>query len=229
MPRAMPGLGRVPHRDPRSEAYPLSVSTFAKARLEVARSLGLSKPRHWRQWKTFDQGQTPECTAFGSATFLAAAPIHPAARFFTTLDIHAWYAENQAEDRAHGRHFSEGATTLAAMEVGKRRGYWDRYEWAQSFEDLRTFVHNTAPIIVGLGWYDSMWDRDAEGIARITKTARLVGGHLFTINGYDPKRDLYRYPSTWGDGNYLLPGDVMRRLWDEDGEGVFPHELKVPV
>ncbi len=224
-----PGLGRVPHYDPKSEAYPLSVSRVARVRGAIARALRISQPRAWRQWMTFDQGNTPECTAFGSATFLAADPIHQSLPWLRSLDVHAWYRENQVEDRAHGRNFSEGATTIAAMEVGKRRGYWDRYEWAQSFEDARTWVHDTAPLIFGTNWYESQWIRDAEGICRITNTSRLAGGHLYCVNGYDPKRDLYRNPETWDDGYYLIPGDDMRRLWEEEGEAVFPHELKVAV
>lgn len=219
------GLGRHPHHDPKSDNYPLDVSNFKRARLAVARALGLSRPRSWRQYLYFNQGIDPACTAYGSATFLAAATVHPLAAFWKGLDIMKWYHDNQAEDRAHGRRYSEGASVTAAMEVGKRRGYWSKYEWAQSFGDMVTWIHGTAPMIVGTNWYDSQWDRDAEGICRITKTARLAGGHLYTLGADDPKRALVTYRSTWGDGDYRIPYEDMERLIAEDGEAVFPTEV----
>lgn len=224
-----PGLGRVPHYDPKNENYPLEVSRVRAAIFSVTRALALSRTRSWRQWLTFDQGATPECTAFGSATFLAADPIHQQLDWLRRLDVHAWYRDNVAEDRANGRIFTEGgATTLAAMEVGKRRGYWSEYRWAQTFEDMRTWIHNTAPLIAGTYWYPSMWERDAEGIVSVPRPGESpVGGHLYCVNGYNPKRDMFRSNSTWGDGVYLIPGDLMRRLFEEEGEAVFPTELKV--
>ena len=218
------GLGRVRHWDVRNEQYMLKSGLMGRAMFAVARTLRLSRPRSWRQWLYFDQGQNPACTAYGSATFLAAAPTHPPAEWMHALDIMKWYADNVAFDQAHGRHYDGGASTLAAMEVGKARGYWTRYEWADSFETLRTWIHETAPLIVGTNWYDSMWTRDHEGICRITPSATIAGGHLYTLGAYDPKRDLYTYRSTWGDGDYKIPGSDMERLFREDGEAVFPYE-----
>lgn len=229
------GLGRVPHHDPRSDAYPLSVSRVDRVRGAIARALRISQPRSWRQYDRYDQGATPHCTAFGSATFLAADPIHQTMPFLRRMGadgcqfIHAWFNDIQAEDRRQGRIYDDGATVVAAMEVGKARGYWDRYEWATALGAMRTFVHDTAPLCVGFNWYESQWDRDAHGIARITKTSPIAGGHFFVLNGYDPKRALYRSPSTWGDGDYWLPEEDVERLLGEDGEAVFPHELRIPV
>lgn len=224
----MPGLGRVPHMDQRNHEYPIEVPTVRGLVSSAARSLGLWRRRSWRQWMYFDQGAAPACTAYGSATFLAAAPLKPHMPWLRMLDVMAWYKENTAEDRSHGRFFDGGATTLAAMEVGKRRGYWDEYRWTYDLGVLRTTVHDRQPVIVGTNWYESMWRRSPEGVVTVPFPGeRPAGGHLYTIGAYDPKRALYVYRSTWGDGDYLIPEELMARLLAEDGECVQPHEIKV--
>jgi len=222
----MPGLGRIPHWDPKNENYRLHVPVVRRMGFTIARTLGLSKPRSWRQWKYWDQGDSPECTAYGSATFLAADPTHDAVAWLRHLDVHQWYLDNVAEDRSHGRVFSDGATTLAAMEVGKRRGYWDRYDWALSFDDVLAHLHNEAPIVFASNWYSSLFDRDAERICRITPGASVVGGHLYTLGAEDPKRGLATIRQTWGDGDYKVSLEDLERLFREDGEAVYPHKVK---
>jgi hypothetical protein len=232
-----PGLGRHPHWDPKNEKYKLHVPILRRLGFAIARTLGIPQPRSWRQWKYWDQGNSPECTAFGSATFLAADPTHEAVSWLRVLDVHRWYLDNVAEDKAHGRVFSEGgATTLAAMEVGKRRGYWDRYEWALSFDAVIAHLHNEAPIIAGTNWHRSMFDRDAEGIVRLKPGSPIDGGHLYTLGAEDPRyripgedarRGLATIRQTWGDGDYKIPLEDLERLYREDGEFAFPHKLKV--
>lgn len=224
------GLGRVPHFDPRNENYLIKPPRVRSLVSAVARTLGLSRVRHWRQWMRFFQSNTPRCSAYGSATWLGADPLHATVDWLQRLNVDSWYAENVAEDRAHGRVFSEGATTLAAMEVGKRRGYWDLYEWSYDADVIRNTVHDKQPVILGVNWYGSMWERDAEGIVKLPRPGEQpAGGHLLCLNGYEPKRALYRNPETWGDGDYLLPEELVRRLIGEDGECVLPHKIKVTL
>jgi len=228
----MPGLGRVQYWDVRNEKFPLDVSLLSRARLAIARSLGIADPRNWRQWRRYFQRQTPRCTAFGTATQVAADPIHQTTgwldRTFTEAGLEQLYQDIRAEDRRNGRVFDEGGTTLAAMEVGKARGWWNRYEWATSFEALRTWVHNSASIVVGSNWYASSWDVNAENICPMPKPGEPpAGGHLYVLRGYDPKRDLFTHPTTWNMGDIKMPGELVRRLIAEDGEAAFPYEVKL--
>jgi hypothetical protein len=223
-----PGLGRIPHWDPQNEQYELKTPIGARARSVTARTLGLARPRSWKQWLYFDQGEEPACTAYSMATLLSADPVHQANTWMRHLDIMQWYRDNVAFDVARGRVYpGGGATTLATVAVAKARGYISRYEWALNFDTIRTWVHTTAPLIMGTNWYSSMFIRDKEGIARITKTARNEGGHDWCLGAYDPKRALYTYRSTWADGDYLIPEEDLARLFREDGEAVFPYEVKV--
>lgn len=215
------GLGRFEFYDPRNwrltDVLPYLPKKVSFAR-RLARGLGFRDKRSWRQYLTYYQGNTPACTGFGSGNKVAAAPVRPTMAQLRALDPMNWYRQNQEEDRRHGRNFSEGATTLAAMEVGKRMGHWSGYYWSYALDEIHQVVHDTDAVIFGTNWYDSMWDRDAEGICRITPNARNVGGHLYCINGYDPRKGLLRKVSSWNDGYYFMPDEVAYRLLREDGE-----------
>lgn len=224
-----PGLGRVHHYDVRNENFLLTPSRGIRSVASaVARTLGIQRARNWHQWLHFFQRNTPRCTAYGSATWLAADPLHATVDWLRHLDVDGWYADNVAEDRAHGRSFLDGATTLAAMEVGKRRGYWDKYEWSYNLDVIRNTVHDQQPVIFGTDWFQSMWTRNADGVVKMPgATEKPAGGHLYCINGYDPKRGLYRNPETWNDGDYWLPEELVKRLIGDGGECVLPHKLKI--
>lgn len=222
-----PGLR--PFHDIRNERYLLSdvVTPMRTARGDAAPiTIDVRTIRH-RQYAYFDQGNSPECTGYGSVTLLAAA--HPFNR--PPLSGHEWYVRNVAFDKAHGRDYGAdgGATVTAAMEVGRALGFYSAYRWAYTIRTMQLAIQH-GPLIVGTAWYDSMWNRDAEGIVETpADDAEAVGGHLYTLNAFDAHRDLWRYPSTWGDGDYWLPGELVHRLLREDGECAQPDEVKLPA
>ena len=222
--------GRVPFFDPQNLNFLIKHEPPARAvgfLRQIARALGVRDTRSWRQWMYFPQGPTPRCTAFGTATFLAAEPVRPSQTWLRLLDIGELYKEIQAQDRKEGRHYAEGATTLAAMKVGQRRGWWTGYRWSYDMDTLLKTVHDSHPVIVGTNIYESQFTRDAEGIARIRPASPLAGGHYYVINGYNPRKGLLRSPQTWGDGDYLYPVEDMERLLErEQGECALPTEIR---
>lgn len=170
-----------------------------------------------RQWKRFDQGNTPRCTGFGLATILATSNKYTRSK--VTGD--EWYFKNVAWDKAHGNDFGDnsGATVTATMEVAKDAGVISRYEWMYTMKSMQQSIL-IAPLVAGTNWYREMWNRDSEGIVQMKADDRgtSAGGHLFILRGYDAKRDLWINPETWGDGDYLIPGELMHRLLRESGE-----------
>jgi hypothetical protein len=223
-----PGLR--PHHDIRNERYLIADALPER----VYHPLGSTEPLiyrpqtvHHRQYAHFDQGATPECTGYGSVTLLASAdPFnHP------PISGHDWYLRNVAFDKAAGRDFGSdgGATVTAAMEVGRALGFYSAYRWAYTIRTMQQAIVR-APLIVGFNWYDKMWDRNSDNVVREpAPDDEPVGGHLFVLNAYDARHDLWRYPSTWGDGDYWLPGDLVYRLLREDGECAQPDEIKLPA
>jgi hypothetical protein len=197
-----PGL--VIHHDPRNERYLLvdSLPRLAVARTGPAEFTPTTR-RH-RQYAYFDQGQTPECTGYGSVTLLATADPYNK----PPLTGHDWYLKNVAFDRAAGRIYDGGATVTAAMEVGRQLGFYTEYRWAYTMRTMQEAILKGA-LIAGTYWYDSMFERSPEGIV-------------------NAKRDLWRVPNTWNDGDYFIPGDLMYRLVREEGEIAQPSEIKLP-
>jgi hypothetical protein len=70
------GTGLVIHHDPRNEKFLLKDSLPRAAGIRKAGPSEFKpKTKAHRQYRYFDQGQTPECTGYSSVTLLATA--HP--------------------------------------------------------------------------------------------------------------------------------------------------------
>ena len=187
----------------------------------------------WRSPRNRQQG--PRCTAYGFLTGLHCRPT--LWRPYPATDPVAFYEGNQAIDRAAGRVFSEGATTLAACENARAHGFIGAYDWEYEADVvLDALARREGTWIAGTEWLDFMFDRTRDAKGRMViespppdspKWTRSAGGHLYALNGLED--DLLRIPQTWGDGDYWLPVAVFRVLLEQrDGEAVFPRELPPP-
>lgn len=221
-----PGL-KIFH-DIRNERFPLAAVKPLSTDF-VPRSM------HHRQYRTYDQGQTPRCTGYGMATLCAAQ------HEFNVPPISAdeWYERNQAHDRAEGRTYSEGATVVAALETGRDLGIWPAYRWLYTIAEMQQAIL-AKPIVLGTNWYESMWTRDEFGnVTEPGDNDEPVGGHLFIVNAYRLVSSVrtasgvqvqgrWRYPSTWGDGDYWISDRLMHRLLRESGEAAQADEIRLP-
>jgi hypothetical protein len=208
------------HHDPRNERFLMTRKVS-----ETGPVVFKPKTAKHRQYRYYNQGQEPSCTGYGSVTLLATGdPFN-----VPPITGSAWYILNQEYDRnVLGLHYSEGATVTAALAVGKNQGYYSEYRWAYEILTMQEAIVK-APLIAGTYWYPSMFTRDDKGIVKMPGEGESpVGGHLYCINGYDAKRDLWRIPNSWGDGDYFFPGELMHRLLREEGEVAQVDELKLP-
>jgi hypothetical protein len=221
-----PGL-RIFH-DIRNNKFPLA----AKRPLSATFT-----PRtvHHRQYQHYDQGPTPRCTGYGMATLCSAAheynrpPISP----------DDWYARNQAHDRAEGRYYDEGATVVAALEVGRSLGIWSAYRWLYTLTELQQAIV-LKPVVLGTYWFDSMFERDEDGnVTEPDEDEETDAGHLYVVNGYeigtgptDPttgrRQNRWRVPNTWNDGDYWISDRLMHRLLRDGGEAAQADEIRLP-
>lgn len=184
--------------------------------------------RSHRQYKYFDQGPTPKCTAFGTLTYLAAAhPYNKALSNKIVLDGHQLYELIRAWDVENHNLYDEGATCTAALETARKLGWIERYEWMYTIRTMQECIP-IAPLQAGTYWYDSMFERDAEGIVKVPRSFDTTdSGHFYTLGKYDAHRDIWWCRQTWGDGDYGIPGDLMFRLLKEEGEVSIVTELDV--
>lgn len=179
-----------------------------------------------RQYKYVNQGQTPECTAFGTLTYLYAAhPYNKATVQKKAITGDELYEQIRAWDIENHNFFDEGATVTAALETARKLGWIDRYEWMYTIRTMQEAIP-IAPLIAGTYWYDSMFERDDEGIVKVPRSFDSTdSGHFYTVGKYDAHRDIWWVRQTWGDGDYGIPGDLMFRLLKEEGEVAIVTEL----
>ena len=123
-----------------------------------------------------------------------------------------------------------GTSTRACAEAAVHFGMGKTYVWAFTVQPILEFMAQArragkegGSVAFGANWYSSMNRPDAEGIVRITPTARIEGGHLWLVRGYNLRRGLALCENSWGDGwgkngGFWVPLRDLERLIQEDGE-----------
>lgn len=150
-----------------------------------------------------DQGQSPECTGFGSSHELALGPVQVGG--IDAAYAHARYARNVAVDRAAGRNFDGGATVGATMTAAKQDNLVTGYKWNLGVADTADAVASAGPVCLGTDWRDGMFTPTG---GQLQATGASVGGHFWVLAAR-----VWAHP-TWG------PGFWMVNSWGRWGVGV---------
>jgi hypothetical protein len=213
----------VSRHDPRSRNY--SIAAVRPIVEPVARS--------WRTGPVLDQRSEGACVGFGCALELSSSPI----RVPDVDDAFArqLYRDARDVDRVeHDLNWPDGASVLAGAKVLRARGFIDSFRWAFSVEELRAAIITAGPAILGLNWYDSMYDTDESGMVEVS--GELVGGHCILCYGYHPsmrvpgwrgRHEVFRWQNSWGlsygvNGRGIVRIEDMARLLAENGESCVP-------
>lgn len=202
--------------DIRSLAYPVQGALDAEAK-KVPRS------RTWRLDVRLDQGSEGACVGFGWTHELAASPvaIKEANATFARKEV---YWEAQKIDEWPGGAYPgaspqyEGTSVLAGAKVVKRLGFIDSYRWALSPKDLVAAVGHLGPAVIGVDWYEGMFDTDADGF--IHPTGQIRGGHCICVVGVKVVKKDRNKPSTYSNLDPLRTHFVLVNSWGKNwGEG----------
>jgi hypothetical protein len=118
-----------------------------------------------------------------------------------------------------------GTSVLAGAKVIKSLGYIQEYRWAFSLEDLRLTIGYRGPAVLGLNWYEGMFDTDADGYIR--PTGELAGGHAILAYANSERHKRISLWNSWGrgfgrDGMAYISYDDLDRLLHEQGEACVP-------
>lgn len=215
-----PRLDRLVQFDERSRAFP------------VMATITPTKPRSytWRVDSWFDQGMEGACVGFAWTHELAARPkvITGLTNQFAREQVY-WAA--QALDHWEGgaypgaSPFYEGTSVLAGAKATQNLGYISEYRWAFGLDDLRMAVGYKGPAVLGINWYDGMFQPDAEG--RIQPTGTVRGGHAVVAYSNSERYGRFRLWNSWGpewgqNGSCWVSHEDMDRLLREDGEACIP-------
>lgn len=168
-----------------------------------------------------DQGQTPRCVGFTGADWENELPVDDHVDNSAGDQI---YAECKAIDGDN----EDGSTIRSLAQALQNRGQLKAYAFAESIEEVIAFVTAHGPICWGIGWTDSMFTPDADGL--VTPTGDDVGGHAITQFAYDPATDLHALLNHWGDawgvnGVFYMTTDALRARLADGGEAMAAVEI----
>ncbi len=206
-------LNRRVQFDERSRSFPI------RAALP-----GVVKPRGytWRCPVVLDQGREGQCVGFGIAAEAAARPV--SVPNVTDEVASRIYRRARQLDEWDGENY-DGTSVLAGMKAAQEAGWYGEYRWCFGLADLRDAVSYKGPAVLGINWYQSMYQTDALGVIRVE--GERVGGHCILCNAVDVKRRTFTLHNSWGptygvNGAGKISFDDMERLLHEQGEAVVP-------
>ena len=213
-------LTRIRQFDRRSRAYPV--------RAVIADN---KKPRSytWSCGKHLDQGREGACVGFSLAHELIAKPA--VYKNIAAADALNFYHQAQQQDPWPGgaypgaSPFYEGTSVLAGAQVMKQRGYLKEYRWAFGLDDLILGVGYKGPAVLGVDWYDNMFDTDKNGY--IHAYGEVSGGHAILCKGVNVKQQYFTLHNSWGpdwgvNGDCKISFDDMDWLLHNGGEACIP-------
>lgn len=213
-------LARLIQFDDRSRKYPVRAVISAK------------DPRSytWSCESHLDQGQEGACVGYSLVHELIARPscVTGVNGKFAREQV---YWEAQKIDEYKGGEYpgakprSEGTSVLAGVKIIQKLGYISEYRWAFSLKDLVLAVGYKGPAVLGLNWYESMYDINSCGHLHVS--GELAGGHAILCKGVDVKSKTFTLHNSWGKrwgrgGDALITWKEMERLLHEQGEVCIP-------
>lgn len=168
-----------------------------------------------------DQGQEGACVGFGFAHEALARPVK--------VNVDALYAREQvywpaqrADEWDGGAYpgadpFYEGTAVLAGAKQCVALGLFDTYHWAMTIQEMAAAVGFHGPVVMGVDWYNGMWDVDSEGF--ISATGEIAGGHCICVIGVKIVKIDAKKKYTWDNVDFLRSYFLVHNSWGQ-GWGV---------
>jgi hypothetical protein len=213
-------LARLKQFDERSRKYPVRKLVSG----QVPRS------RTWGCDQVLDQGQEGACVGAACTHELIAKP-KPVKGLNMKFAREQVYWEAQKNDPWNGGSYPgakpvyEGTSTICGVKVLQKLGYIKEYRWSFSLNDLILAVGHIGPAVLGLNWYEGMFEPHSCGYLHVT--GDLSGGHAILCRGVNVKAGYFLLHNSWGpkwgnNGTAKITFAEMDRLLKEEGEAVVP-------
>lgn len=170
-----------------------------------------------------NQGESPHCVGFSGANWGINLPIHTP---FTNEDGHKFYYECKKIENQQG--MENGAFVRSIAKVLKNNGHLEYYAFAHTPEEIKLWVLNRGPAIVGTIWTKGMFEADENNI--IHPTGKMLGGHAYIIN--EVTEDGYfgiqnSWGSSWGNnGHAYISIEDFETIFKDGGEAVAAVEIE---
>jgi hypothetical protein len=186
----------------------------------------------WNCKAWLDQGSEGACVGFSMGHELIAQP-----KVVQNIDDQyareQIYWEAQKIDPWPGGSYPgaspsyEGTSVLAGIKVLKNLGFIGSYRWSFSISDLVLAVGHEGPAVLGVPWYEGMFEPAPCGY--LHPTGEKVGGHAILCRGVNIKRERFLLHNSWGkswgkDGTAWITWEELDGLLKNGGEAVIPME-----
>lgn len=215
-----PRLNRIHQFDERSRAFPIRAAVDGKTPISHT----------WKCTVWLDQKAEGSCTGHALAHELAADPI-PVKGMTHQFAVESIYYPAQKADQWPGGEYPganpvySGTSVLAATKVVQKLGYIKQYHWAFSLEDLILAVGHQGPAVLGINWYDAMFNADSSGFVHVRGV--ISGGHAILCKGVNVESKYFVLHNSWGTdwgqgGDCKISFADMDRLLHEGGEAMIP-------
>lgn len=224
-------LDWTPQFDERSRQYGI--------REVIRRGTTVPRPVLWQEGVALDQGSEGACVGFAWMGEALAEPAMPEPQPMVAAANRraiSYYKMAQKLDDFPGEDYS-GTSVLAGAKVMKREGWIEGYRWCFSIDEVRDAVIKEGPVVIGIPWFESMYETDSNGLVRIH--GQLVGGHAIFLTGYVPNMsiagqtlDVFRWRNSWGTsyglgGSAFISYQDLAELLSQQGEACVPTGRKV--
>lgn len=224
--RVDPRLGRIVVHDPRSRNYTLPRRSRPTTRISWVRN-----------GKVFDQGTLGMCTATAGLGLRMTAPFSNVnGQQYDEFDCQQLYREetriDDSEIPGHWEPTDTGSSGLWLMKAMQARGLIGEYLHAFDLDTaLGALV--AGPIAVGSIWLRGMFTPDRSGVIPVNTRDRIVGGHEYVIDGYDPATGLVDMTNSWGttwglSGRAKIRAADLGWLLSQQGDVVQPTVVAPP-
>ena len=155
----------------------------------------------WADAAVLDQGDTGTCVGHGWAGWGDSAPVVDS---FVEKDALAIYYEATCLDGACDSTYQNGSTVRSGAKAMQNRKRLSAYAFLATLDEIREWLANHGPVVIGADWTNDMFNPDDHGYIR--PTGGVAGGHCFLLIGYDG--DTFRFRNSWGKG-WGLAGDFL--------------------
>lgn len=189
------------------------------------------KNKTWSCSEVLDQGPDGACTGFAWAHELIATPCSIKKGIDAKYAKEKLYWEAQKIDEWEGGSYPgaspqyEGSSVLASAKAAKATGHITEYRWAFGLDDLILSVGHLGPVVLGINWYEGMFDPHPCGYIHVT--GELSGGHAILCRGVNVKEEYALLHNSWGRfwgkaGTAKISFKELDTLLKEDGEACIP-------
>lgn len=213
-----PRLGRQVVHDP------------ASRRFAFPRQAALVRPKRRIRLRTYGPRPLPRqaigcCSGVDQAVKANTVGVRKRGRVLTLDDAVAIYSRATQLDPWDGEYLptDTGSSGLAACKASVERGLIVRYEWLfGGAAQVLAAVEAGHPVGIGTWWYADMFDPDPQSHLVRPGGAR-VGGHQWTVLGWEPKLGALAGLCWWGDGfgdrgRFYIRLEDLDELLADDGD-----------